>query len=118
MCSGHKKTRPWPGHVSRESRKELIVQHGTKAVRLHGTAVRKIVRLRYQPRDSACRRTRTTAGAHRVVFSHPDCTVGTGISPVQQRYALLADYNRRSGIALTHRTCTSHEGSPCPENRA
>jgi hypothetical protein len=35
-------------------------------------------------------------------FSHPDCTVGTGISPVQSFYR-FADYHRRSGI------------SPCPE---
>ena len=40
----------------------------------------------------------STYGKYRVFFSHPDYTVGSGISP-DQPPKRVADYNRREGIS-------------------
>ena len=47
----------------------------------------------------------STYGKYRVFFSHPDYTVGSGISP-DQPPKRVADYNRREGISAMLITTT------------
>jgi len=65
---------------------------------------------RYRIRTALPPSQAASVGASSTIFAraayHPDCTVGTGISPVRPRHAFsqqvrFADYHRRFGISPT-----------------